>query len=771
MSKINIIGTALLNMQQFHSFRKTEYEYYNKNESQKCWPNHKWKDYFYEHQDLYEYVREGYIRLHSSIISPYKSFDEKVEEYDSYITQMKLAWDLYYIDDEVCIIGYGDFIFGIMPSVVECTLFENLDDKNIVELRSISGISSSGMNPIVPNSGISRNYMLQEIENKQSEIVKQQEKIKELEEEKRKEIQKIEAEIRAKYKEQIDYIDSLKHEMELQMKQLENQLFVLDTELYSIRCFMGETIKFSKLADGKAAAVDTPVVLYQKLRFLDEELGKITAIYDFDWDNKETFEGLLKYREDIRDLFAPPEKSVSLIRISKKNIVFGQNKAIANMLSVYQKYHGTKIGILIRNGENLYIGWTDTDKIDITDENVFLKPGTHIHANEKNYEIQTTKEEFASRYFIFSILQGILNRGELLSLPEKCSIFKHSPYIIFSMAEGWLEDNRFGSFADIVERTNNAPIQKGDLLLTTMRITRDDRYGQNIYSPSSTYFKAWDNNRGRGDKNRTHDASLDDCTIYPVNHIDTEITYAIIYDEFKCDVKERIEKEEKLSNGAVCRKIGYDLTRTDEIIKSDCKDEFTLVNGYWDGRKSYDLRKLNEEEIFNWYLDFSNRNWNLYNSNLTHHSFDKVTGSYRVIKGYEKVCTEYHYYLSAKKSDAAYRGKESFANMEVFPERESLNLTYLNSVYVLYAIQNRKIGGWRIGDTQVDYAHSLRYLNKALEYLRQREIVEATMLSSCMDLYPDWQVDVSEWRLKHNYHKLTDARAKAFAKEHRGKIT
>lgn len=33
-------------------------------------------------------------------------------------------------------------------------------------------------------------------------------------------------------------------------------------------------------------------------------------------------------------------------------------------------------------------------------------------------------------------------------------------------------------------------------------------------------------------------------------------------------------------------------------------------------------------------------------------------------------------------------------------------------------------------------------------------------------LYSDWQVDVSEWRLKNNYHKLTDARAKKFAKEH-----
>ena len=34
-----------------------------------------------------------------------------------------------------------------------------------------------------------------------------------------------------------------------------------------------------------------------------------------------------------------------------------------------------------------------------------------------------------------------------------------------------------------------------------------------------------------------------------------------------------------------------------------------------------------------------------------------------------------------------------------------------------------------------------------------------------MDLYDGWQMDVSEWRLKHGYHWLTDTRAKRFAKE------
>ena len=75
-----------------------------------------------------------------------------------------------------------------------------------------------------------------------------------------------------------------------------------------------------------------------------------------------------------------------------------------------------------------------------------------------------------------------------------------------------------------------------------------------------------------------------------------------------------------------------------------------------------------------------------------------------------------------------------------------------------------------VESTEVDYANSIPYLNKALEYIRKREKEEAVMLGRYMELYEGWQVDVSEWRLKNNFHRLTDARAGKFAKEKAGKI-
>ncbi len=122
------------------------------------------------------------------------------------------------------------------------------------------------------------------------------------------------------------------------------------------------------------------------------------------------------------------------------------------------------------------------------------------------------------------------------------------------------------------------------------------------------------------------------------------------------------------------------------------------------------------------------------------------------------------YFISAKKTDSNYwgDGKDAYANMQIFSD-EYINLTFLNSVYISYVINSRKIGNWHQGKVQMDYAGSLMYLNTALQYLREREKTEATMLEKYMDLYTDWQIDLSEWRLKNNYHRLTDTRAKKFA--------
>ena len=108
------------------------------------------------------------------------------------------------------------------------------------------------------------------------------------------------------------------------------------------------------------------------------------------------------------NMFAPGPKSISLVKISKDGTIRCQSEIRNNMLSEYELLHGNTIAILIRDGENLYIGWTDDDKVQVKDENMFLKPETKEIANEderKTFAI-LQKEEIAGRYFYFCDITG-----------------------------------------------------------------------------------------------------------------------------------------------------------------------------------------------------------------------------------------------------------------------------------------------------------------------------------------------------------------------------
>lgn len=537
------------------------------------------------------------------------------------------------------------------------------------------------------------------------------------------------------------------------MKTLNEQIFLLDTELYSIRCFMGETVDFVQLCKGEAALESEPAIFYQKLRYLDEEMGKWVSLYEFDgWDFK-YFEQALQYREDLRELFAPGPKSISLIKVSKSGRCFQGNELIANSLREYEVYHGKTVGILLRDGGNLWIGWTDEEKIYLHDGNAFYRPEKKESSISDAPRESSSKEEIASRYFIFSIMQGVLLNRKLLRLPERVNIFQPNPYFIFSMADGWLEDDRYGTFSDIVARTD-APLIKGDMILTTIRICRDDA---SVYYGHSTINDVWNNNRGRGAKNRTHDAYIPDFTIVPVNCIDKYQYYDVIFQKYRLNIKDVVDSTRVEGN---CSYIShhYETEKTMEPVGTAIISlEFT--NGKLYGE--YAIPKcISPEDIYQY---AKQRGYCKEDSYID--SVNESNSYYTIYDHTEFVKEEVRYFISAKKSDSNYwgDGKDAYANMEIL-RNEYLNLTFLNSVYVSYAIQNRKIGGWQRANEIVDYASSIPYLNMALQYLREREKEEAAILMKYMQLYDGWQVELSEWRLKHNYHRLTDTRAKKFMK-------
>ena len=334
-------------------------------------------------------------------------------------------------------------------------------------------------------------------------------------------------------------LDQKKAELEQQVEAYQKQIFLLDAQIYAIRCYAGDVVKFAQIKKGKNAPNTEPIVIHQKLRYLDEDLGRLASLYEIQWDEVDLFESFLKHSPLALDTFAPNERCVVLVRLSKTAKTFGvdNTRPYQNMLRDYDYYHGKTVGIIVRNGENLYLGWTEEERVQIEDDLILgatyteTKPGKELSDSDKEYlEAENSRIQRAvvqglvSRAYVYNVLQGIVDNSDLLPLPKGVMLSKESEYVKYSMADRWLTDNRFGSFNDIIDRCNNTwRLVKGDYILTTQRLRPESigAYG---------YDKPWNNERGRGEKNRTHNVVAADCTIYPVNLVeDDEWAYWVSY--------------------------------------------------------------------------------------------------------------------------------------------------------------------------------------------------------------------------------------------------
>lgn len=409
--------------------------------------------------------------------------------------------------------------------------------------------------------------------------------------------------------------------------------------------------------------------------------------------------------------FAPNERCIMLVRLSRTGKSIGramdnEGRPYHNMLDRYDYYHGKTVGIIIRNGENLYLGWTDENRVHISDDLILTRaqvvtetvpeePKEFIFESERKRYVKEQREQrkrildgLVSRTFVYNILQGVVDHSALLPLPKGVTLAKQSEYVIFSVADKWISDNKYGSFTDIIARCNQK-VQQGDVLLTTQHLVPEtDR--------PAFYPRAWENVRGRGERNRTHDCSVDDCTLYKANLVEYDPPIEMV-----------------------------------EFQRRSCQG---WMDGPFKAKAKY---------------------------------FDEKEGD--VILRHYQTEPERHVFVSAEKSCEWNWNRTSAANaranFELY-DGEYINLTYLNSVWLEYVVTNKSLGDWRIGGIAVDYAYAIRYLKTALDFIRKREAKEKMLLdavdtSICQDA--EWPVKLSEWKLRAGVRTITEYQAKRFA--------
>ncbi len=442
-------------------------------------------------------------------LEPLKKCIEYIEMFSS--EDAPLKFDLVYEhEDKFDIIAYGNYQFIVPKWAITKEHLVDYTGVALSELRAKAltgdktglvpvGSQLATMSQLAVRDQISEAEALQLAYDAEKDDIENA-RVKGLDELQR-EIEEKQAELEARKQALLETFYKKQALLEEKMKQLKTELYVLESEIYSIRCFLGEVVDFIQLRKGNPAPVDAPITLFQKMRFLDDELGKLVSVYDFDFNDVKLFEKLLQTRDDILDVFCPNDKCVSLVRVSKTGTYFGYDD-VGELLKEYEVYHGLRIGILIRNGENLYMGWTDEGKINIPDD-MFYAPGAKV-VNSEDAGETTSIEEAVSRYFIFSILQGALQNKQMLTLPEgvKADFSRPSEYIIYSVADTWLCDNRYGTFDEMIKKCNSR-ITAGDNVLCLEWNSDKDGY------------------RGHSDyRNLTQGLSVKDRGIYPIRLIE-----------------------------------------------------------------------------------------------------------------------------------------------------------------------------------------------------------------------------------------------------------
>ena len=523
------------------------------------------------------------------------------------------------------------------------------------------------------------------------------------------ELDRLNSELEAKRADLLEALKDKFDKLEESKRKLNRQMFMLDTQIYGIRCFTGEVIDFIKLRDGEMLNRECPLVVYQKLRYLDEELGSALSLYGITFNQKDIFEQVLQTRDDMVDFFCPSEKCISVVRISRDGKCYGSHDMFGNVLKEYEIEHGDAIGILVRNKDVLYIGWADPERITL-EEDVFYQGKEEIHQVSDNIEDMKGKSssnnEIISRYFLFNVLQGCIannqegTRYNIIDVPEGTSFLNPNKYIVYSAADAWISASKYPPLSELLsECSENAKV--GDNVLIMLKLNGDN------------HFRTWSNNRGRGQKNIVGNLGPKNNKIYKINMKDNADSIAIYHTH---------------------------------IVGGETPEEFEYLF-------ENSSTKASAEEYFQRMCNI----WNI--------SFDPSYIEYRleehlyisILKdNSEGVWDGYSYHE---------RQKDSRVNFEIDAD-EFMNLELLNSAWLEDHIASRSTDDVWVGGQNVNYRYLIVYLNKALSHIREREVTEKKMLEEAgfteFDRI-DWRDALSRYKIKTGRHVLKTRWAKQLA--------
>ncbi len=535
-----------------------------------------------------------------------------------------------------------------------------------------------------------------------------------------KELERAEAEAKEKYelarKEMERKMQELKEKQELQLAELrqrvdkmKDSIFMLELNIFALRSLFGETFTLTQLRRGKTS--NSPLVLYQKFKFLDEEFA-LLAVKEFgrfDGNHGTTTEIFKK--QCVLDVFAPSEKCITFFRTSKDKKYFAYDSEIDG-LKALEYYHENQVGMIIRNGENIWLSFIDEEVF--VEDNLFesaatwaeaerkIKPDWKGEYDYKNDIIEPGKTKLRDpvvkkaidRMMLFYIIEGLVQSTNIFTELKDVNLRVPSDKVIFSSADAQLTSNKYPDFKTYFSQWRDlgkeGDVRIGDTILIVER------------AAASHYDYTWkqEEHRSRGYENRARDAE--------------DIKPGLNTISF-------IEKQDEW----------YELDREGKPYKTA---EETGGEPIYYRKRIYGAPDTTNPNV---------------------------------------VCEpKYTFYVSAKRHVEDWQRMDAYGNLPSRVNNVNLKLyndefcpvDFINSNYVVSWMEQKNIGDWYRGN----YVYLVENVfHSLLKMLRGREERENTMIRIHIPTFsgtPDELDAVTEWKKTHVVRNFTEWQAKRFAR-------
>ena len=280
----------------------------------------------------------------------------------------------------------------------------------------------------------------------------------------------MEAQITAMYEKQA----KMMAEIQEKIKRYEHELLIMRSDLTAFEYRNGLTVNFMNIHKGTNAPTQQPIIIHQKLIYLDEDLPRLKDLYD---EHAGSLEVAIKHSPALLEHICPTSKGITFLKMRNSAGSFELNNTVMEFV---RDTMPNEVGVLIRNGENTWLTWLDSQDISLSEDSF----------TSKSSDEETSLSLVQSRYYLFNLIMGLIERNEILQLDHIPTNMFADPSIIWSSADSQITDSTYVELSEIIPILNRH--SKVD----------DPIYVLNSFTDKATYtgrYGAGETERGRGD--------------------------------------------------------------------------------------------------------------------------------------------------------------------------------------------------------------------------------------------------------------------------------